>query len=55
MFRGMLIVMNVNANVVLILFRLLGAGMVELSVHVSTNMKAALTGPEARLKVRNVD
>lgn len=54
MFRGILIVMNVNASVVLILFRLFGAGIVEFNVQVSRKMNAALTGPDERLNVRRV-
>lgn len=50
----MLIVMNVKASVVLMLFKLLGAGIVEFNVQVSTNMNAALTGPDEQLNVRRV-
>lgn len=53
-FVGMFVVLNENASVVLMLLRLLGAGIVELTVPVIRKTNSALSGPATRLNVSSV-
>lgn len=52
--EGTFMVAKVMDNVVLIVLRLFGAGIVELSAPVSRKTNAALIGPARYLKVTNV-
>lgn len=47
-------VANVIDSMVLMVFRLLGAGIVEFKAPVSRKTKAALVGPARHLNVTNV-